>query len=58
MVEVAIMRLAPSWFKAGTFEYEARQMMKNVGASYSFYLPNTGYEKISFKITITDKKLE
>jgi len=47
---------APSWFKAGTFEYEARQLMKNVGASYSFYLPNTGYKKVSFKITITDKK--
>jgi Na+-transporting methylmalonyl-CoA/oxaloacetate decarboxylase gamma subunit len=49
---------APSWFKAGSFEQEALSLMKNVGASYSFYLPNPDYTKISFKITITDKKLE
>lgn len=48
---------APSWFKEGSFEQEALSLMKNEGDTYLFYLPNTSYERVSFKITITAKKL-
>lgn len=49
---------APRWFVEGSFEAEAYALMpKNVGATYEFFLPNSNYEQIDFKIQITADKL-
>ncbi len=45
---------APRWFVEGSIEAEAYALMpKNVGATYEFFLPNSNYQQLDFRIEIT-----